>query len=99
MSSANCPFTIFLKKEDANLIRQKDWYITNDISLDPSNPISEKITHKYLKLNSMEIEEVLEFFSMFDNIFKNLALPSGPQRFQLIPAMMGMTPRKSGLIL
>jgi hypothetical protein len=89
MSSANCPFTTFPKKEDANLIHQKDWYITIDIPLYPSNPNSQKITHKYLKRNFTEIEEVLEFFSTFDDIVKTLALPHGPQRFRLIPAMMG----------
>jgi hypothetical protein len=62
--------------------------------LDPSNPSSQKITHKYLKLNSTEIEEVLEFFSSSDDIVKTLALPSGPQRFQLIPAMTGHDAQK-----
>ncbi len=81
MSSANCPFALFPKIEEANLIYQKDWYITIDIPLDPSNPNSQKITHKYLKLNSTEIEEVLEFFSTFGDIVKTLALPSGPQQF------------------
>jgi hypothetical protein len=68
--------------------------ITINIPLDPSNSNSQKITHECLKLNSIKIEEVFEFFSTFDNIVKILALPSGPQQFQLIPAMMGMTPRK-----
>jgi hypothetical protein len=94
MSSANCPFTIFPKKEDADSIRRKDWYITIDIPLDPSNPNSQKITHEYLKLNSTEIEEVLEFFSTFDDIVKTLALPSGSQRFRLIPAKMGHDAQK-----
>ena len=94
MSSANCPFSIFPKKEDTDSIRRKDRYITIDIPLDPSNPNSQKITHEYLKLNSTEIEEVLEFFSTFDDIVKTLALPSGPQRFRLIPAMMGHDAQK-----
>ena len=94
MSSANCPFTIFPKKEDIDSIRRKDRYITIDIPLDPSNPNSQKITHDYQKLNSTEIEEVLEFFSTFDDIVKILALPRGPQRFRLIPAMMGHDAQK-----
>jgi hypothetical protein len=76
------------------LIRQKDRYITINIPLDPSNPNSQKITHEYLKLNSTEIEEVLEFFSTFDDIVKTLALPSVPHCFQLIPAMMEHDARK-----
>ena len=94
MSLANYPFKIFLKKEDADSIRWKDWYISIDIPLDPSNPNSQKFTHEYLKRNSTEIEEVLEVFSTFDGIVKTLALPSGPQRFQLIPEMMGHDTQK-----
>jgi hypothetical protein len=92
MSSANCPFSIFPKKEDTNSIPRKDRYIT--IDMDPSNPNSQKITHDYLKMNSTAIEEVLEFFSTFDDIVKTLALPSGPQRFRLIPEMMGHDAQK-----
>ena len=94
MSSANCPFSIFPKKEDPNLIRQKDRYVTIDIPLDPSDPNSQKITHKYPKLNSTEIEDVLKFLSTFDNVVKTLALPEGTQRFRLILAMMGHDAQK-----
>ena len=45
-------------------------------------------------MNSTEIEDVLEFFSTFDDIVKTLALPRGPQRFRLIPAMMGQDAQK-----
>jgi hypothetical protein len=36
----------------------------------------------------------LEFFGTFDDIVKTLALPRGPQRFCLIPAMMGHDAQK-----
>ena len=78
MSSANCPFSIFPKKEDPESSKRKDKYVTIDIPLDPSDPHSQKITHEYQKLTSTEIEEVLEFFSTFDDIVKTLALPRGP---------------------
>jgi hypothetical protein len=91
MILANCPFSIFPKKEDTD---SKDRNITINIPLDLSNPNSQKITHEYLKLNSIEIEEVLEFFSTFDDIVKTLALPSGPQQFRLILAMMGHDAQK-----
>jgi hypothetical protein len=94
MSSANCPFSIFPKKEDPNLIRQKDRYVSIDIPLDPSNPNSQEITHEYPKLNSTEIEDVLEFFSTFDDVVKTLVLPEGKQNFRLIPAMMGHDAQK-----
>ena len=97
MSSANCPFSIFSKKEDHDSVRRKDKYIFIDIPLDPTDPNSQKITHEYLKLNSTEIEEVLEFFSTFDDIVNTLALPRGPQRFRLIPAMMGHDAQKKRL--
>jgi hypothetical protein len=89
MSSANCPFSIFPKKDDPDLIRRKDRYVSIDIPLDPNNLSLQKITHKYNKLFSTEVEDILEFFSTFYNIVKTLALPQGPQRFRLIPAMMG----------
>jgi hypothetical protein len=79
MSSANCPFSIFPK---------------TDIPLNPSNPNSQKITHKYHKLNSTEVEDILELFSVFGNVVKTLALPEGSQRFCLIPAMMAHDPQK-----
>jgi hypothetical protein len=81
MSSANCPFSIFLKKEDSESTRKKDRDITIEIPLDPSDPYSQRISHEYQKLNSTEVEEVLEFFSTFDNIVTTLALPRGIQRF------------------
>ena len=94
MSSANCPFSIFPKKEDPDQARQKDQYISIDIPLNPSDLNSQKITHEYRKLNSTEVEEVLEFFSTFDDIITTLALPKGPQRYRLISAMMGHDPQK-----
>jgi hypothetical protein len=94
MSSANCPFSIFAKKEDPNAMQQKDRYVSIDIPLDPSDPTSQKITHEYSKLNSTEIEDVLELCSTFDDIVKTLALPRGPQRFRLIPAMVVSSPKK-----
>jgi hypothetical protein len=54
----------------------------------------QKITHKYNKIFSTEVEDILEFFSTFDKIVKTLALPQGPQRFRLIPAMMGHDAQK-----
>jgi hypothetical protein len=77
MSSADCPFSIFQKKEDPDAMRRKDQYVSINIPLDPSNPTSQKITHEYNKLNSTKIEDVLEFFSTFDDIVKTLALPRG----------------------
>jgi hypothetical protein len=59
-----------------------------DIPLNPSDLNSQKITHKYDKLNTTEVEDILEFFSVFDDVLKTLALPEGSQRFRLIPAMM-----------
>ena len=94
MSSSNCPFSIFPKKEDPDLSRRKDKFISIDIPLDPSDPNSQKISHEYRKLNSTDIEDVLEFFSTFDDIVSTLALPEGPQRFRLIPAMMGHDAQK-----
>ena len=94
MSSANCPFTIFPKKEDSDVTRRKDKYVTINIPLNPEDPNSQKITHEYSKLNSTEIKDVLEFFSTFDDIVNTLALPRGPQRFRLIPAMMGHDAQK-----
>jgi hypothetical protein len=88
MSSANCPFSIFTKK-DLDAMQQKDRYVSVNIPLDPSHPTSQKITHEYSKLNSTEIEDVLEFFSAFDDIMKTLAIPRVPQRFCLIPVIMG----------
>jgi hypothetical protein len=94
MSSANCPFSIFPKKEDLDSIRRKDRYITINIPLNPSDPNSQKITHEYHKLNSTEVEDILEFFSVFDDVVKTLALSEGSQRFRLIPAMMAHDPQK-----
>jgi hypothetical protein len=96
MSSANCPSFIFPKKDDPGSIRRKDRYVSIDIPLDPNDPSSQKITHEYDK--STEVEDVLEFFSTFDNIVKALALPQGPQCFRLIPAIMGHDAQKNGLI-
>jgi hypothetical protein len=45
-------------------------------------------------LNSTEVEDILEFFSVFDDVVKTLALPEGLQRFRLIPAMMAHDPQK-----
>jgi hypothetical protein len=41
MSSANFPFSIFLKKDDPDLIFRKDRYVSIDIPLDPNNPSSQ----------------------------------------------------------
>jgi hypothetical protein len=79
-------------------MRCKDRYVSIDIPLDP-NDSNSQITHEYHKLNSTEGEEVLEFFSTFDDIVKTLALPRGLQRFQLFPAMMGHDAQRNGLIL
>jgi hypothetical protein len=98
MSAANCPFSIFPKKDDPDSIRRKDRYVSIDIPLDPNDPSSQKITHEYNKLFSTEVEDVLEFFSTFDNIVKALALPQGPQCFRLTPTMMGHDTPKNGLI-
>jgi hypothetical protein len=68
MSSANCPFSIFPKKDDPDLIRRKNRYVSIDIPLDLNDPSSQKITHEYNKLFSSEVEDILEFFSTFDNI-------------------------------
>jgi hypothetical protein len=84
MSSANCPLSIFPKKEDPDVMRRKERYVSINIPLDPSDPTSQKITHEYNKLNFTEVEDVLEFFSTFDDIVKTLALPEGSQRFRLI---------------
>jgi hypothetical protein len=97
MSSANCPFSIFPKKEDPDSMRRKDRYVSIGIPLDPNDPNSQKITHEYPKLNSTEVEAVLEFFSTFDDILKTLALPRGLQRFRLIPAMIGHDAQKKWL--
>jgi hypothetical protein len=61
MSSANCPFSIFPKKDDPESSKRKDKYVTIDIPLDPSDPHSQKISHEYQKLNSTEIEEIIHF--------------------------------------
>jgi hypothetical protein len=45
-------------------------------------------------INFTEREDVLEFFSTFDNIVETLALPEGSQRFRLIPATMGHDAQK-----
>jgi hypothetical protein len=66
---------------------------------DEKTDMSQKITHEYNKLNSTEVEDVLEFFSTFNDIMKTLALPEGSQRFRLIPAMMGHDAKKNGSIL
>jgi hypothetical protein len=89
MSSANCPFFIFPKKDDPDLICRKDRYVLIDIPLDPNDPSLQKITHEYNKLFSNEVEDVLDFFSTFEDIFKTLASLPGPQRFRLILEMMG----------
>jgi len=81
MSAANCPLSIFPKKEDTDHARRRERYFTINIPLDPSDPNSEKISHEYLKLNSTEVEDILEFFSTFDDVVKNLAIPRGPQQF------------------
>jgi hypothetical protein len=94
MSSANCPFSIFLEKDNPGSIRRKDRYVLIDNPLDPNDLSSQKLSHEYNKLFSTEVEDMLEFFSTFDNIVKILALPQGPQRFRLIPAMMGYDPQK-----
>ena len=94
MSSSNCPFSIFPRKEDPESARWKDKYVSIDIPLDPNDPTSQKITHEYPKLNSTEIEDVLEFFSTFVDVVKTLVLPEGKQRFRLIPAMMGHDAQK-----
>jgi hypothetical protein len=47
-----------------------------------------------MKLNSTEVEDILVFFSTFDDIVKNLSIPKGPQRFRLISAMMGHNSQK-----
>jgi hypothetical protein len=94
MSSANCPFSIFPKKDDPDSICRKDRYVLIDILLDPNDPSLQKITHEYNKLFSTEVEDVLEFFSTFDNIVKTLALPQGPQSLRLIPAMMEHNAKK-----
>jgi hypothetical protein len=94
MSSANCPLSIFPKKEETDQGRRRERYISIDIPLDPSDPNSKKISHEYMKLNSTEVEDILEFFSTFDNIVKNLSIPKGPQRFRLISAMMGHDSQK-----
>jgi hypothetical protein len=99
MSSANFPLSIFPKKDDPDLIRRKDRYVSIDIPLDPNDPSLQKITHKYNKLFSTEVEDILEFFSTFDDIVKTLALPQGPQRFRLIPAMMGHDAQKNSILL
>jgi hypothetical protein len=98
MSSANFPFSIFPKKDDPDSFRRKDRYVLIDIPLDPNDPSSQKITHKYNKPFSTEVEDILEFFSTFDNIVKTLALSQGAQRFRLIPAMMGHDAQKNGSI-
>jgi hypothetical protein len=94
MSSSNCPFSIFPRKEDPESARRKDKYVSINIPLDPNDPTSQKITHEYLKLNTTEIEDVLGFFSMFDDIVSTLALPTGPQCFCLIPSLMGHDAQK-----
>jgi hypothetical protein len=99
MSSANCPFSIFLKKDDPDSIRRKNRYVLIDIPFDPDDPSSQKITHKYNKLFSTGVEDILEFFSTFYYIVKTLALLQGPQCFRLIPAMMGHDAQKNGSIL
>jgi hypothetical protein len=63
MSSANCPFSIFPKKDDPESSKQKDKYVTIDIPLDPSDPHSQKISREYQKLYSTEIEEILVFLA------------------------------------
>jgi hypothetical protein len=55
MSSANCPFSIFLKKDEPDLIRRKDKYVLIDILLDLNNPSLQTITHEYNKLFSTEV--------------------------------------------
>jgi hypothetical protein len=94
MSSANYFFSIFPKKDDPDLICRKNRYALIDIPLDLNNPSLQKITHKYNKLFSIEVEDILEFFSTFDDIVKTLAFPQGSQRFRLIPAMMGHNAQK-----
>jgi hypothetical protein len=96
MSSANCPFSIFPQKEEPESFKRKDKYVTINITLNPSDPHSQKITYEYQKLTSTKIEEALEFFSTFDDIVKTLALPRGLQQFRLIPAMMGHYAHKNG---
>ena len=59
MSSANCPFSIFPKKEDSDTLQRKDKYVSINIPLDPNNPNSQKITHKYQKLNLTDVEDIL----------------------------------------
>jgi hypothetical protein len=80
MSSANCLFSIFPKKEDPDQVCQKDQYMSIENPLNPSDLNSQKIKHKYPKLNYTEVKEVLEFFSTFDGIIKTLVLPKGPQQ-------------------
>jgi hypothetical protein len=97
MSSANCPFSIFPRKESPETMRKKDRYVSINIPLDPSDPSSQKITHEYNKLYSTEVEDILEFFSTFDDIVNTLSLPEGLQRFRLIPALMGNDAQKKWL--
>jgi hypothetical protein len=94
MSSSNCPYSIFLRKEDPKCSCQKDKYLSIHIPLDANDPTSQKITQEWQKLDSTEVEDVLEYFSMFDNIVSTLALPTGLQCFCLIPAYMGRNAQK-----
>jgi hypothetical protein len=64
------------------ILTQFDRYVLIDIPLDPNNPLLQMITHEYNKLYSTEVEDILEFFSTFDNIVKTLALPQGSTRAQ-----------------
>jgi hypothetical protein len=88
------PAFLTTSSSSSHLMKQYYLHVSINIPLDPSNPTSQKITHKYNKLNFTEHEDILEFFSTFDNIVETLALPEGSQRFRLIPATMGHDAQK-----
>jgi hypothetical protein len=89
MSPTNCPFSIFHRKESPETIQRKDHYISINIPMEPSDPPSQNITHDYNKLYSTKVEDILEFFSTFDDIVNTLSIPEGLQQSCLIPALMG----------
>jgi hypothetical protein len=63
MTSAIYLFSSLPKKDDTDTLQRKDRNICIDIPLDPKYRISQK-------LNSNEIEEILEFFRPFEDIVK-----------------------------
>ena len=94
MAVENCPFSIEPKKESESDTRRKDRFVSFEVLLNSDDEDGLKATHEFRRLDTTELEDVLNFIETLAQAAVILDLGEGEPCFSLTKALLAGDPAK-----